>query len=69
MPTEPQKTMPEQRRQMRFAVTQPARMIMGSGHEIICDIADFCLGGLFLKFAIPEKDGEWVATCAGRPNP
>jgi diguanylate cyclase (GGDEF)-like protein len=60
MPTEPQKTISEQRRQMRFAVTQPARMIIGSGHEIICDIADFCLGGLFLKFAIPEKDGEWV---------
>lgn len=33
---------------------------MDSGREIICDIADFCLGGLFLKFAIPEKDSDWV---------
>jgi diguanylate cyclase (GGDEF)-like protein len=60
MSIEPQKSGPEQRRQMRFAVAQPARMVMDSGREIICDIADFCLGGLFLKFAIPEKDSDWV---------
>lgn len=60
MSIEPQKSGPEQRRQMRFPVAQPARMVMDSGREIICDIADFCLGGLFLKFAIPEKDSDWV---------
>lgn len=60
MSTEPQASGPEQRRQMRFSVAQPARMILDSGREIICDIADFCLGGLFLKFAIPEKDSDWV---------
>lgn len=60
MSIEPQKSGPEQRRQMRFSVAQPARMVMDSGREIICDIADFCLGGLFLKFAIPEKDSDWV---------
>lgn len=60
MSIEPQKSGPEQRRQMRFTVAQPARMVMDSGREIICDIADFCLGGLFLKFAIPEKDSDWV---------
>jgi len=56
MSTDAQKSGTEQRRQMRFAVSQPARMVLDSGIEIICDIADFCLGGLFLKFAIPEKD-------------
>lgn len=60
MSIEPKKSGPEQRRQTRFSVAQPARMVMDSGREIICDIADFCLGGLFLKFAIPEKDSDWV---------
>lgn len=35
-------------------------MILDSGREIACDIADFCLGGLFLKFSIPEKGREWL---------
>ncbi|MFZ1061319.1 MAG: DUF1631 family protein, partial [Candidatus Rokuibacteriota bacterium] len=50
----------QHRRQTRLAVSLSARMTLDSGREIICDIADFCLGGLFLKFAIPEKDGEWI---------
>lgn len=50
----------EQRKQTRLAVSQPARMSLASGREIVCDIADFCLGGLFLKFAIPGKAGQWI---------
>lgn len=66
MPTEAQKSGTEQRRQIRFAVSQPARMVLDSGIEIICDIADFCLGGLFLKFAIPEKDVNKVKGLEGQ---
>lgn len=35
-------------------------MTLASGREIECDIADFCLGGLFLKFASSGKDGAWI---------
>lgn len=55
----------EQRKQIRFAVSQPARLRLESGEEIMCDIADFCLGGLFLKFDIPERDGERVRGMEG----
>lgn len=51
---------------MRFTVAQPARMFLDMGREILCDIADFCLGGLFLKFAIPERDAEWVKGQEGK---
>jgi EAL domain-containing protein (putative c-di-GMP-specific phosphodiesterase class I)/GGDEF domain-containing protein len=58
--------MKDQRKQPRLEVSQSARMILDSGREIICDIADFCLGGLFLKFAIPERDREWVKGHEGK---
>lgn len=60
MTTKKQSSAGEQRKQTRLAVSQPARMILASGREIACDIADFCLGGLFLKFAAPGKDGAWI---------
>ena len=44
----------ELRRDRRFQVSQPA-IITQPGHiEIACEIRDFCLGGLFLKFTNPE---------------
>ncbi|NWG38803.1 MAG: DUF1631 family protein [Hydrogenophilaceae bacterium] len=66
MSTDAQKSGAEQRRQMRFSVSQPARMVLDTGREIICDIADFCLGGLFLKFAIPENDFDKVKGLDGQ---
>jgi EAL domain-containing protein (putative c-di-GMP-specific phosphodiesterase class I)/GGDEF domain-containing protein len=57
----------EKRRQTRLAVSQPARMILDSGRELICEIADFCLGGLFLRYAIPERDGKLVEEQEGKP--
>ena len=45
---------PELRRDIRFQVSQPA-IITQPGHvEIACEIRDFCLGGLFLKFTNPD---------------
>src|SRR5512143_400053 len=42
------------RRDKRFQVSQAA-IITQPGHaEIACEIRDFCLGGLFLKFTNPE---------------
>ena len=42
------------RRDRRFPVSQPA-LIAQPGHaEIACEIRDFCLGGLFLRFTSPE---------------
>jgi len=44
----------EQRRDRRFQVSQSA-IITQPGHtEIACEIRDFCLGGLFLRFTNPE---------------
>ncbi len=44
----------ELRRDRRFQVSQAA-IITQPGHiEIACEIRDFCLGGLFLKFTNPE---------------
>jgi len=44
----------ELRRDKRFQVSQAA-IIAQPGHtEIACEIRDFCLGGLFLKFTNPE---------------
>lgn len=52
----------EQRLQRRFEVLQAARLKTASGQELACEIHDFCLGGMFLKFDNP-RDG--AATAAG----
>ncbi len=45
---------PELRRDRRFQVSQSA-IIKQPGHpDITCEIRDFCLGGLFLKFTNPD---------------
>ena len=52
--TDYQHTAQEMRRDKRFQVSQAA-VISQPGHtEIACEIRDFCLGGLFLKFTNPE---------------
>ncbi|MBI1284341.1 MAG: DUF1631 family protein [Thiobacillus sp.] len=52
--TDNQHTGQELRRDRRFQVSQAA-IIKQPGHtEIACEIRDFCLGGLFLKFTNPE---------------
>jgi EAL domain-containing protein (putative c-di-GMP-specific phosphodiesterase class I)/GGDEF domain-containing protein len=40
----------DQRLQMRFKVLQAARLKTAEGQELACEIRDFCLGGMFLKF-------------------
>jgi len=40
----------DQRLQMRFKVLQAARLKSVEGQEIACEIRDFCLGGMFLKY-------------------
>lgn len=52
--TDNQQAAQEMRRDRRFPVSQPA-IITQPGHaEIACEIRDFCLGGLFLRFTSPE---------------
>ncbi|MGA7179467.1 MAG: DUF1631 family protein [Thiobacillaceae bacterium] len=45
---------PDQRRQIRFAVSQSARITIAEHRDVPCEIQDFCLGGLFLRFNSPE---------------
>ena len=53
------------RRDKRFQVSQAA-IITQAGHpEIACEIRDFCVGGLFLKFTNPEVA---IAALAKRAN-
>src|SRR4030042_3044540 len=60
-----QHTAREMRRGKRFEVSQSA-VITQPGHSgIICEIRDFCLGGLFLKFTDPEAA---IASLTNRPN-
>lgn len=49
----------EKRSQARLAVKQPARVIFAGGQEVDCEITNFCLGGLFLKFAPSSESTEW----------
>ena len=52
--TDIQQAAQDMRRDKRFKVSQAA-IISQPGHtEIACEIRDFCLGGLFLKFTSPE---------------
>ncbi|MDP2254110.1 MAG: DUF1631 family protein, partial [Thiobacillus sp.] len=52
----------EMRRDRRFQVSQAA-IITQPGHTgIACEIRDFCLGGLFLKFTNPEAAIATLAT-------
>lgn len=46
----------DKRRQKRFDVLQPASLRTASGRELACEIHNFCLGGLFLKFVGPQND-------------
>ncbi|MDP1928806.1 MAG: DUF1631 family protein [Thiobacillus sp.] len=63
--TNSQHTGQELRRDKRFQVSQAA-IITQAGHtEIACEIRDFCVGGLFLKFTNPEAA---IAALAKRGN-
>ncbi len=42
------------RRDRRFEVSQAAIITQSGQKDIACEIRDFCLGGLFLKFTNPE---------------
>ncbi|HUX32135.1 MAG TPA: DUF1631 family protein [Thiobacillus sp.] len=55
----------EMRRGKRFEISQSAVIAQPGHSEIICEIRDFCLGGLFLKFTDPEAA---IASLANRPN-
>lgn len=50
------------RLQRRFEVLQAARLKTASGNELACEIHDFCLGGLFLKFDDPQEGAATAAT-------
>ncbi|WP_324781212.1 DUF1631 family protein [Thiobacillus sedimenti] len=52
--TDAQHAGPDLRRDRRFQVSQPAIITQPGYTEIACEIRDFCLGGLFLKFTNPE---------------
>ncbi len=42
------------RRDRRFQVSQAALITRSGGPDIACEIRDFCLGGMFLKFSDPD---------------
>ena len=49
-PNEHDSSSQELRRDMRFSVNQAARIVRPGQGDIACEIRDFCLGGLFLKY-------------------
>lgn len=51
----------EQRLQRRFEVLQAAKLKTAAGHELVCEIHDFCLGGMFLKFDGKQDDAASVS--------
>jgi EAL domain-containing protein (putative c-di-GMP-specific phosphodiesterase class I)/GGDEF domain-containing protein len=51
----------DQRLQMRFKVLQAARLKTAAGQELACEIRDFCLGGMFLRFDNPQEDAPIVS--------
>ncbi|MBU2642841.1 MAG: DUF1631 family protein [Gammaproteobacteria bacterium] len=53
------------RRDKRFQVSQAAIITQAGYPEIACEIRDFCVGGLFLKFTNPEVA---IAALAKRAN-
>lgn len=46
---------------MRFSVTQPAVIARPGKADIACEIRDFCLGGLFLKFTHADEGADSFA--------
>lgn len=52
----------ERRLQRRFEVLQPAKLIISAEQELACDIRDFCLGGLQLKFDPTQGDTAVIHT-------
>lgn len=55
-PNEHDPSSQELRRDMRFSVNQAARIVRPGQGDIACEIRDFCLGGLFLKYSDPHGD-------------
>lgn len=51
----------DKRVQKRFEVLQPASLKTASGRELACEIHNFCLGGLFLKFDGAQNDAAMVS--------
>ncbi|HYP67256.1 MAG TPA: DUF1631 family protein [Thiobacillaceae bacterium] len=56
---------PEQRRQIRFAISQQARLAVGERTDIACEIQDFCLGGLYLHISASD-DARYAARFEGQ---
>jgi len=56
----------EQRLQRRFEVLQAARLKTAAGQELACEIRDFCLGGMFLKFDTPQDNAAMVSNMQDR---
>lgn len=48
----------DQRLQRRFDVSQAAMLTTSAGNELACEIHDFCLGGMFLRFDSPQESAE-----------
>lgn len=55
----------DQRRDMRFQVSQAALITQPGQPDIACEIRDFCLGGLFLRFVNAETAIAALAQRAG----
>ena len=51
----------ELRRDVRFSVTQAALIVRPGQTDIPCEIRDFCMGGLSLKFTQTESNPDFAA--------
>ncbi|MFO7541504.1 MAG: DUF1631 family protein [Thiobacillus sp.] len=64
MPAVSETNSKEQRLQRRFEVLQTASLKTAAGQALACEIHDFCLGGMFLKFVSPQDDAAAISGMA-----
>jgi EAL domain-containing protein (putative c-di-GMP-specific phosphodiesterase class I)/GGDEF domain-containing protein len=57
----------EQRQHIRFQILKKATLSVGGLQPIACEIQDYCLGGLFLRLAVPERDTRLLQSASGTP--
>ncbi|MGA9991179.1 MAG: DUF1631 family protein [Thiobacillaceae bacterium] len=56
---------PEQRRKIRYAISQQARLSVGEREDLACEIQDYCAGGLYLRLNASD-DASYAARFEGQ---
>ena len=57
----------ELRQHIRFQILKKATLSVDGLQPIACEIQNYCLGGLFLRLAVPERDTRLLQNASGTP--